>query len=374
MARTREPQMYWKASHQCYYVMIERKERRLDPDEEEARKLLHKHLGGVVSLDPSRKITDLIVQFLQWLEKCRAEGTFEFHRHHLDSFRASLPAAMQIKDLKPIHLTQWMAQRYPERDRPRTITGRAPNGKPFKRTRTKPVSDNTRHNAMRAVQRCFNWAEEQGLVERNPFAKMRKPPSSPRHAYLWPEQFDQMAEEIKGEEFLDVALVLRHTGCRPREVRLIEARWIDFDRHCWEFPKEQSKGKRSRRVVLMNEVAEDICRRSALKYPEGPIFRNMDGNPWRKNALVDRCRRLTAKLTFHVCPYALRHTFATDAIIAGVDPVTVGRLLGHKNLDMVNEIYEHVSLRSDHMQASLKLATAQATTAAQRLFQLRKTS
>ena len=33
-------------------------------------------------------------------------------------------------------------------------------------------------------------------------------------------------------------------------------------------------------VPLQTERTFEICRRLALKHPEGPLFRNSDGNPW----------------------------------------------------------------------------------------------
>ena len=100
-----------------------------------------------------------------------------------------------------------------------------------------------------------------------------------------------------------------------------------------------------------------VTRRLALKNPEGPIFRNNSGKPWTKNALIQQCKRMTKKLGFHVCPYAIRHMFATDAIIRGVDIVTIAELMGHKSLKMLHRIYQHVRKRSDHLRKALDQAT-----------------
>jgi integrase len=165
---------------------------------------------------------------------------------------------------------------------------------------------------------------------------------------------------IKDDCFLEFVVTMRETGCRPKEIRDVEARHFDKDARCWTFPREEAKGKREPRVVLLNDRAFEICQRRALKYPSGPLFRNEDGNPWTKDALVCRCKRLTKKLGFHVCPYAIRHTFATDAIIRGVDLVTIAQLMGHRDLEMLQRIYQHVKKRGDHLREALKKATEDA--------------
>jgi site-specific recombinase XerD len=137
----------------------------------------------------------------------------------------------------------------------------------------------------------------------------------------------------------------------------MEARWLSREDRCWEFPRERSKGKQKARVVLLDDRALEISCRNALKNPQGAMFRNTRGGVWRKQAWVDRCRRLRAKVDFYVSPYAIRHTFATDAILRGVDLVTIAQLMGHVDLRMLSEIYQHVEKHRDHLRQGLEQAT-----------------
>jgi integrase len=364
--------MYWKTSHNCFYMKEpgnNRREVRLDPNEEAATKIMHQILGGVIDPRPGMKVANLVAAFLDSCKASTAEGTYEWYRGHCLSFADSLPATLAVDQLKGIHLQQWIEKRYPRTVDREKVLADWQRQKKKGRPRVKPATDTTRNGAMRAVQRVFNWAIQMGLIERSPLDRIKKPQPENRDAYLWPEQFDRLLSLIKDEPFRDVAVVFRQTGCRPLEIRSVEARQIDWQGGYWRFEKQAKGNKLKKRIrfVHLNDVALAICRKWAERYPQGPIFRNADDNPWRKNALVDRCRRLREKLDFHVCPYAMRHTFATDAIIAGVDLVTVARLLGHKNLDMLNEIYEHVQRRGDHMKKSLDRATAASRAAALRV-------
>lgn len=50
----------------------------------------------------------------------------------------------------------------------------------------------------------------------------------------------------------------------------------------------------------------------------------------------------TYRVQRRIRPYDLRHAFVTEAIAAGVDIGTVGKLVGHANLTMILKHYQHV--------------------------------
>jgi integrase len=279
-------------------------------------------------------VIELIALYLDHSKSKHAEATYRFYRDHLDSFQETIKG-LKISALKPFHVTRWIAKRYTETDNANTI-----------------------HGAMRSVQRVCNWARKEGLISTSPLESLVKPQPTPRDVYLSPEQFNKVVAAIKDKAFMDVVNTMRDTGCRPQEIRTVEARHFDKEARCWVFPKEESKGGRESRVVLLNDRAFATCQRLALKYPDGPLFRNKDGNPWKKNAFNCRCKRLTDKLGFPVCPYAIRHTFATDAIVKGVDLISIAQLMGHKNLEMLSRTYQHVQKRSDHLREALTKITA----------------
>src|SRR5260221_461995 len=88
------------------------------------------------------------------------------------------------------------------------------------------------------------------------------------------------------EAFSDLVLVVWYTGCRPQEVARVEARHIHNG--FWKFPKAESKGKRRERIVYLIPKAEKIVKKWVARNPEGPIFRNVDGKPWRATAFNSR--------------------------------------------------------------------------------------
>jgi integrase len=151
------------------------------------------------------------------------------------------------------------------------------------------------------------------------------------------------------EDVGDIIQFLRETGCRPKEARHLEARHLAGS--CCVLSKAESKGGRAQRVIHLTDRALAICRRLALKRPAGPLFRD-GGKPWLAKSLSVRCRALG------FTPYQIRHTFATDAIIRGVDLQTIAVLMGHSDLKMLSRVYQHVRRCDSHLKESLERATA----------------
>ena len=106
------------------------------------------------------------------------------------------------------------------------------------------------------------------------------------------------------------------------------------------FPGDESKGESTRVLYLIPE-SKAILERNMKS--NGPLFLNSRGNPWKKNAIKDRCARISKKVGFRVIAYGARHSFATNALINEVDPISVSHLMGHKNPQMVAEVYSHLA-------------------------------
>jgi site-specific recombinase XerD len=93
----------------------------------------------------------LIDRFLDWLILNRADGTQDFYKRALDSFKESVGQRLKVDDLRPHYVSTWVDTRYPK------------------------VSDTYKHNLIRATQRCFSWAIKQGHLDRSPLQHIEKP-------------------------------------------------------------------------------------------------------------------------------------------------------------------------------------------------------
>jgi integrase len=334
MARQPRP---WHRKDRGYFVTINGKQHNLGKKQQEAWRKYHRLMAGREDLGEDPEVRKVIARYLDWSKSNHAEGTHNFYRIYGESFVAWISPDLRMSGLRKDHVLKWADTKFPK------VTS----------------SPSTRHGAVRAVQRAFNWAvEDAGIIRTNPIGKIKKDKPTRRETYIAVDQYHRVLGAIKDDAFRDIVEILRHTGCRPEEARKITSKEFNREKRCWELPAGFTAKTKKARSIPLNDHAYGLCCKWADRHPDGPMFLNRRGDPWRKQALVDRCRRLRAKLGFEFVPYTFRHVFATDALENGVDPITVARIMGHANLDMLNEYYEHIQQRSEHVRKSVEKATA----------------
>jgi integrase len=237
-----------------------------DPDPKNVPKTFPRTTGPTVP--------EIFDKYLDWCQRHRASRTFDWYRDHIQSFLDSLPGAatMPVPDLKPFHVIKWV-DKHPD------------------------WSPTYRRGAIIALQRPFNWAEELGYVAISPIKKIKKPQAQRRENPVSPENFNAiMAHYSEGDRFHDLLLFAWHSGCRPQEVRQIEARHVRVDAECGVIPREEAKGKRRDRVIHLHGPALEIIKRLLVTRPEGKLFVNEDGRPWKRFAIANRFDRLHLSL------------------------------------------------------------------------------
>jgi integrase len=300
---------------------------------------------------PTAKGEDLMVKqvlddYLDHSEVEHAASTHSRIRASVLSFANSLPPALTIADLGPLHLTQWIDARCPRRPK---------DG-------SKPATDNTRHDYVGDVLAAFNWiaGPKARIISVSPFAGCKRPPKTPRVLYLAPEQMTDLLSRIKDQEFRDFLIVTLRTGCRPQEIRVLEAKHVLLTEGEARIPKELAKGKRKERRVPLDDVVLAILKPLILKYPEGPLLRNTRGRAWTKDAINCRFQRLKDKVPYRVTAYAMRHTFINEALKNGASETAIAEVVGHEDKTMIQKVYGHPSLHRDLLQGVVKKANRRA--------------
>jgi integrase len=269
-----------------------------------------------------KRVCDLFAQFLAWCEKNRPQS-YDWYADRLKEFARTINEGLSVSDLKPHHAEAWIETKR---------------------------SSGHKLGCLRAINRAFNWGVRQGHIAANPIKYMEKPVAESRAAHVFTEaDFNELLSHVKDVQFRDLLIFSRETGCRPQEVVRIEARHLELDQDRCVFPAREAKGKRRDRVIYITPNAKVIAARLSAAHRSGPIFRNMDGNPWHRNNMACRFGRLKAKLGVKYRLYDLRHSFVTNGLKKGVDPITMQHLVGHSSLAMISKVYAHVSQDVEHM-------------------------
>ena len=328
-------QPFFRKQTKCWYVWENkgagRKCIRLAKDKDEAHRLWHERQIQDQPVNDTT-VSVVVTQFLNWCKRHREDSTYKWYCQYLTSFINRL-GHLKVSDLKTPHIESWLDDCYGD------------------------CSNNGRIAAIRCAVRPFNWAVKRGSLDRNPIVGLERPRAESREVYIHPEQWQRIMKTTDGNLY-DFLTILRETGCRPFEARTVEARHVDRALRAWVFSVEESKGKKTRRVVYLTDAAWELTQRLMLKNPTGPLFLNERGKPWTKNAVVQSMRRLKRRTGIECTAYSIRHTFVTDSLTKGVDPVTVANLVGHTSLEMIMKVYAHLQLRPDHMRAALEKAVS----------------
>src|SRR5690606_7937802 len=97
------------------------------------------------------------------------------------------------------------------------------------------------------------------------------------------------------------------------------------------------------RVIPLAPAAKALFDRMAKgKLPAAYMFTN-GGKPWTPQAWAPLVKRAAEKagLPPETVAYTLRHSWITDAILGGMDLLTVARLTG-TSLEMISKNYGHL--------------------------------
>lgn len=221
----------------------------------------------------------------------------------------------------------------------------------------KRVSGKTVNNNLIPLRGIFEAAVDDGIIDRSPLERIR----NLSHQAPMPDPFDR-------DEMERILAYLRDhfaeqvwnwyefafgTGMRPSEQIVVQWSDIDWKRRTIRVQRarvrhvlKSTKTRSARDVDLTSRMIAVLQRQKAHSFMRGadtPIFINpVTNTPWPD--VQDQ-----RKLYFHPAlralgirsrdAYQTRHTYATTALMAGVNPAYISRQLGHRSAAMLFKHY-----------------------------------
>lgn len=291
------------------------------------------------------RLDRLAEEFLEYLEIDRgcSSLTIRNYRHYLGRFSLWLKNNFPKADLGSINLE--IIKKY------RLFLARftAPDGTPLSRS--------TQAYHMIALRSFFKWLIKNDYKVISP-EKIDLPKSESRSLkFLTTEQVERLLAQPRishprGLRDRAILETLFSTGLRVSELVKLNRDQIDLKRR--EFGVV-GKGGRFRVVFLSKSAAKWLGRYLASRNDRwAPLFIRLpgkkaevtDGEKMRLS--VRSIQRIVkkyvrkAKIPVDATVHTLRHSFATDLLMAGADIRSVQEMLGHKNI-ATTQIYTHIT-------------------------------
>ena len=320
MGRTPKP-WYWDA-RRAYYATVRGRRHRLGTSlraSQAALRLLLARPEEHTRVDP-QSLLSVLNAFVAWCRKNRAPKT---HRHYKDFCQAFISFAGDIStgELTPDLVMSWLESQT-------------------------TWNNSSKNSAITCLSRAMNWGKKNLGLKENPISSMDRFKVTTKPSVILPEEFRKILKHVKDPQFRELLIVSYDCGCRPQEVKQMEARHVDLEKKFWRFMQDESKTGTVRTVYIPTDRAFDIISRLVVEYPTGVLFRNTRGGPWTTHAVAHRFERLEKKVGKRFKQYDFRHTFITRKLLAGVDSHVVAKLSGHKDTSMLDQVYSHVA--DDH--------------------------
>lgn len=296
----------------------------------------------------ARAQNDFARLLLDYLQEKRAAGasprTVGHYREVLD--QVLIPFCTEeglrtVADLTSRHLNDLGAGHL---DGTRSRSGRA-------------ISKATVHSYMRAINSFLAWARAQGEAG----AARGRLPSLRKRVLdtLSREEIQRMEEAAGTERDKLIVRVLADTGMRLGE--LLALRPSDLRSEGGRnVIKVRGKGDRERLVPLAPALARRVRRfadrRRAEATSDGLFLTLRRGRTsgqldrLTESAVEQMIRSLgeIAGIGKRVYPHLLRHSFATEYLRRGGNPILLQQILGHSSLAMITQTYQHLTVADAH--------------------------
>lgn len=211
--------------------------------------------------------------------------------------------------------------------------------------RSEGLAPETIKRRIEALNSCWEWGIEEGLVKDNPWRGLSKLIKSPQRPSPKPFTQDEVAKIIAGFEAHEVHYPLTPfirfqfaTGCRIGEA--VGLRWSDVSEDCsivtissqyTRGVRKETKTGKVRTLYLPASMQQMLKELKVSRHQNTLVFcrkgdRPIDDSNFRNRAWISVLKLVNVP---YRKPYNTRHTFISHALESGMNPVAVASITGH---------------------------------------------
>jgi integrase len=305
---------------------------------------------GEVGITERKKIPAFkaaLADFLGWSER--------EHQAHPATYRRYVTSSVALlryfKDMSLDKITPDEVERFKT---VRLSQCRTVRGKDKRRVTDKKIQPATVNRELACLRAMFNHAIKADVPLRNPIgktaAKALREDNEQTRVLTYDEQEKYLAKATP--MLRDVATLMLETGARPEEVYRIEPKNVHLAENYWFNP--HGKTKAAKRRIKLTATARGIL--AGRMVDCGAFLFPCETDATRPVPKVNNAHDRAVKNS-KIAPcrlYDCRHTWATRAVEAGIDLVTLAAMLGHAKINMVlryaHPTQEHQTKAMDKME------------------------
>ncbi len=235
------------------------------------------------------------------------------------------------------------------------------------------ISINTLNRARTVMMSILGKAVDHGILEKNMAAGFKPIPVKEAGVIRWLDEGEKvrLLKALEGHKevwFKVYVYTLMNTGMRPIELETLTWSRCDLGRRVIEVLPAYSKTGKFRAIPINDTLLEILRKWSEVQQPKFRRQQPTSGELPAKDAslvisVTDRGYKIRQELIWvrwdkllkeagikDFRLYDLRHNFASQLVMKGVDIYTVSKLLGHSKVEMT-KVYAHLS--DDHLQTAI---------------------
>lgn len=235
----------------------------------------------------------------------------------------------------------------------------------------KHYSNSYMQKYMMQFTQAFNYAKEKGYITVNPMIDVYKPKSNKPDKIIRAMEIDEqqafteyLINKTTAEEpYKNVFLIQLYMGLRIGEALALQYDDIDLKNRTIHIHKTLSRDENERVIMkhipktvagirtvpipnnILGEVAEQ--KEIAKNNKDQLLFLGKYGSmsdPRTVNTVLKRMLSQNFRI-YDITTHSLRHTFGTRCIEAGMQPVTLQKLMGHKDIAVTLNTYTSILSR-----------------------------